>query len=310
MLFLWKRCYYTNFYKSKKYSSLPDYLHARSLAAAMDTRNFLGRAALCTLQNQRGSLTIEAALVLPIFVFLCFCLLFFIQIFSLHGEIQGSLYQAAREVSETMPLLQGEEGTAVPGGQAGLNVLGTVTARQKVLEYAKEEIEQNHCLQGGSNGLQFVWSTVRDDMVDMVVSYKVKLPYAFGIQAAFPITQRCRIRAWTGISGKSRGDNAEEMVYITDSGTVYHRTAECTHLRLKIRLIDTQELDDSRNDNGGKYKPCEKCAKKGVVGNRIYVTSEGDRYHITISCSGLKRSVRQIARSKVSGRGACTRCYN
>ena len=42
----------------------------------------------------------------------------------------------------------------------------------------------------------------------------------------------------------------------------------------------------------------------------LYVTSDGDRYHNSLACPGLKRSVRSIPKSEALGKGLrpCGRC--
>ncbi len=270
----------------------------------MHTRrsNSFGRAALFTFPSQKGSLTLEAAIALPFFIFVCIAFVFFCQFFYLHCEIQGSLFQAARYISGNVLYTQ----TAVDNNL--LDAVCVATARQKVSEYSKDALEQCVCLDGGFDGLQFVYSTVSQDYVDLVVNYRVKLPYAFGFDATFPVVQRCRIRAWTGESGITQREKANEMVYITEHGTVYHRTKDCTHLKLTIRQVQTDWLSSCRNQNGGKYKACEKCAKEGAKTEHVYITTEGDRYHNTVNCSGLKRSVQQIPMSEIQGKSACARC--
>ena len=75
---------------------------------------------------------------------------------------------------------------------------------------------------------------------------------------------------------------------------------------LRITLAGKDEVSSLRNASGGKYSPCEKCGGDGSV--IVYVTNEGDRYHNTIECSGLKRSVRCVPLSEAGGRSPCSRC--
>ena len=80
----------------------------------------------------------------------------------------------------------------------------------------------------------------------------------------------------------------------------------CTHLTLSITLAGRDEVEGLRNASGGRYSPCEKCGGDGS--GIVYVTNEGDRYHNTIECSGLKRTVRCVPLSEAGGRSPCSRC--
>ena len=104
----------------------------------------------------------------------------------------------------------------------------------------------------------------------------------------------------------------ERIVYITETGRVYHLTAECTYLKLSISQIQYSDLQEKRNESGGKYKPCERCGadKEREDNMTVWITSYGDRYHTSLSCSGLKRHIREIPLSETGGRSPCGKCAN
>lgn len=262
-MFFLRKSILQNYILSKKISSsLPFNQKKCSLSAARNVHASLGRAALCISGNMKGSLTVEAAMTLPVFLFLCIGLVFFMEIFALHSDIQGSLYRAAREIAQEMSVLK--EGEKLMETESALRAYCVVSARQKVLQYSKDELENNNCLSCGSNGLVFAFLNVDDDMVDVIVKYYVKIPYFSGFDVTFPIVQRCRIRGWTGISKLEEATAEKIKVYIAENGTVYHKSGECTYLKLTIRLVNKEELKDSRNNSGGKYYPCSKCAPNGL----------------------------------------------
>jgi hypothetical protein len=134
----------------------------------------------------------------------------------------------------------------------------------------------------------------------------------FGDSAAAAVC-RGRVRAWTGKSGDSAGEgevsgNGRKLVYVTEHGEVYHTTSRCSYLDLTIRQVPESGVALLRNAGGGKYHPCEKCVGAGGKNPYLYVTEQGEKYHNTLECSGLKRSVRLEELSGLEGMTECSRC--
>ena len=149
----------------------------------------------------------------------------------------------------------------------------------------------------------------RDDMVQLVHPERISPVVPVLGYPGTTIVSCCYMRAWTGYDVERRaegGDGEETWVYITDGGSAYHMARNCTHLTLSITLAGKDELEGLRNESGGRYSPCEKCGGDGS--GIVYITREGDRYHNTIECSGLKRSVRCVPLSEAGGRSPCSRC--
>ena len=102
------------------------------------------------------------------------------------------------------------------------------------------------------------------------------------------------------------GKEEDETVYVTETGLVYHKDYHCTYLDLSIRMVQGKEISGLRNESGGRYYACEHCGGKG--GGSAYITDYGDRYHSSLSCSSLKRTVYAVPLSEVIGKGACSKC--
>lgn len=109
-----------------------------------------------------------------------------------------------------------------------------------------------------------------------------------------------------GLNGK-RNPITEEYVYVTEDSEVYHRDRECSHIRLHIREIQAGELNKMRNNYGEKYSCCELCSNT-PIGNTLFITEDGNKYHKGKSCSGLKRTVIAILISEIGNRRPCSRC--
>ena len=53
---------------------------------------------------------------------------------------------------------------------------------------------------------------------------------------------------WTGDADPNCGGN-EDYVYVTEHGTVYHRSRECNYLDLTIRAVNYADVGNKRNKN-------------------------------------------------------------
>ncbi|QHQ60244.1 hypothetical protein Ana3638_05170 [Anaerocolumna sedimenticola] len=154
-----------------------------------------------------------------------------------------------------------------------------------------------------------------DDTIDIILSYNIKLPLLFISIKDIPVIQRVRMRGWNGhevaVKNTPPADSDkgnEKMVYITETGTVYHLFKDCTYLDLSIHEVDFEQIDILRNNSGGKYKKCSICGGKSIGVTSVYITDSGDRYHNDLNCSGLKRTIITIPISETGNRSLCTRC--
>ncbi|MCD8023090.1 MAG: pilus assembly protein, partial [Lachnospiraceae bacterium] len=142
---------------------------------------------------------------------------------------------------------------------------------------------------------------------------QLKAPFCvYNLTGTFLI-QRYRVRAGVGRRWEEDAETEEQeteedvWVYVTATGTVYHTTTECSYLKLSIFTIDIDSLSTLRNNSGEIYHACELCGAS--AGNIVYATTEGNRYHSSLSCSGLKRTVTQVKLSEVSeDMHACSKC--
>lgn len=145
------------------------------------------------------------------------------------------------------------------------------------------------------------------------VSMTINIP---GLSRRMTAVRSIRYRAFSGHEVKSllveetvseEEENTDRKVYITDTGTVYHLSSSCSSLRLSISAIDSEELSTKRNLGGAKYYACEYCTS-GRMPELLYITEDGTRYHYSLSCRALKRTITEISLSEAGARRACKRC--
>ena len=142
------------------------------------------------------------------------------------------------------------------------------------------------------------------DIIDLVQRYRIDVPFDL-LDTYDPYAVcRVRVRAFTGFNNEKRGrgddNDAEEMVYVTEYGTVYHRSLSCSHLNFNIRSVDYKNVSKERSNDGSKYHPCEYCMSHGATPRTVYITDDGTRYHSTLSCGALKRTIHEVPLSETS----------
>ena len=253
-----------------------------------------GRVSFCT-SFFRGSFTVEAALIVPVFFMAMIILLNLTDLIRIQSSVTLSLNESAKNlgmygytserVAEHSPVKVWETGACIAYAQARLPTLDRVRI-----------------------------SLLRSSYVNHTVDLQAKVTYQFPVRIA-GIKQtsffcRARVHAWTGYRESEEGgwDGSEEkMVYLTERQTVYHTHGDCSHLQISIQCTTRKGIASRRNANGGKYTPCPHC-KPDYHDRALYFTSYGDRYHCDVQCQSLKRTGRLVPESAVSGLKECSRC--
>lgn len=271
------------------------------------------------LGETRAGMTVEASIVLPLFLFFFLNLGCAIEMIRLHGNLQLALWQAGNKLALYGYVL--DSGEQPQGGTEddwwrGLSgiTLSAAYVRGQIIDSAGKEYLNQSPLKNGINSLQFWESEMfgAEDEIDIIVTYSVS-PWSSLIGfSSFRMANRYYSHIWNGYEVQGGGNESPgniQTVYVTETGRVYHKTQECTHLRLSTQLVSAAEIDQLRNQGGGRYYPCIRCAG-GNVPMQLYITLEGDRYHFTRDCSGLKRTVTAMAleSAEQSGYAPCSRC--
>ncbi len=279
---------------------------------------------------QKASLSVEAAFVLPIFLYFMIAFLYYIQLFTVQEQIQAAITKMGLNLSKTAYVFQDFPSIedivsfdfSIFGKEydLGLDELADhITSDGILKQYAKKyldtaEINQS-CIKGGFDGISFYGSSLLggSDIIDIVVSYKVEIPVKIFIIKEMNMIQRVRLRGWTGYkvaaAYQTQEENKATIVYVTNTGSVYHKTNNCSHIKLSVKAVSGIPTG-LRNDSGAKYYPCEACCDANLIRlATYYITSDGTRYHSIRECSKIKRSVRELKITEVGTRTPCKRCY-
>lgn len=119
----------------------------------------------------------------------------------------------------------------------------------------------------------------------------------------------CVMHKWTGYDlGEETPlqQESEEMVYITGNGEAYHLSRGCSYLNPAVEMYTLQQAKSQKNAGGSRYTECTVCGSSAYV----YLTKDGERWHASITCSGLKRTVDLVTKKEAieQGRHVCSRC--
>lgn len=245
--------------------------------------------------RQSGSFTLEAALIMPLFVFAAAVVLGLFSVMLVQIQITGGLQYASRMIAVSC---QDDE-------EDIHNLLYLAEGRILFQSYLKEHGCRSDIIQGGMAGISMLESDFSGDYVTLRASYQVNLPVSFWNIRQLPVRQSVKSKKWTGAD--PAGASAEDgYVYVTSTGNAYHSSASCHYLDLSIRSVSIVQIAVLRNRSGGIYYPCS-CYRPGMPS--VYITDYGTKYHSDLGCSDLKRTVYKVKLEDAGSRHPCMKCY-
>ncbi len=251
---------------------------------------------------QRGSMTVEASVVLPLFLIFFMALGSAMEMIRFHANLEFALWDIGNRMSVYGHTL------SVPEEETLWSEVGDIAL---TYTYVKKEIE-NYLgkayldaspIVGGAEGLHFLESEIwnNGETFEVIVTYRVAPFGEIAGVKGFRMANKYYGHFWNGYRIPT------DVLYIAENGVVYHKDAMCTHLFLSVRQVTLPEAYTARNRNGEKYRLCELC-EKTAPGNWVYITEEGSKIHYKRYCSGLKRTVFEVSVDEVEGYRPCTRC--
>lgn len=247
-----------------------------------------------SVPGPRANVTIEAAFAIPFFLFGILCLIYLMEIQAIRGSIHTAALNAAKSAAE--------EAAETP-------VLNTAYIESDIINLIGPERLERSIVEGGMTGIRCTKSYLSPLTGEIQISleYRMRLPFSSFGNPSVKYTEEIKVKGWTGYEKGAADTEEDTIVYITDTGTVYHEDYQCSYLQLSIKLVSYDSLSELRNKSGGKYHRCEKCVH-GEPPAGVYITEDGNKYHSSVNCSGLKRTVRAVKKSEVGGRTGCSRC--
>lgn len=250
---------------------------------------FRRRLSQSTSNKNKGSITLESALVIPIVVLGLLGILNLSKYFIAVESVNKNLHETARQLARTC---QTQEDLEKCDLSLANDCFGKLFCNEN----------SDNCIQNIRVSKTDVDSRNNDICIQVSGQYNVFIPLVGNIK--FPIKGSVKEKAYTGLNSVEISQN-EIYVYITENQSVYHTRLNCSHLQLSIKAISKGEFY-SRYAN--KYNLCRKCRKIKCKEDKIYITQYGNKYHFSINCSGLKRTIKKVKLSEVGEKRKCKRC--
>lgn len=279
-------------------------------------KSALEKRVLSFTSAMRASMSLEAACALSLFLLFMISLLAPMKVMDIHRQMQAALESAGEDAARyayvTYRIDHGEE-VALEDQSWKQEYMQKFAVKTAVLAGISNDLSRR-CAGYPVENLNMAGSQVMNgnDDIDLVVHYKVRLPFSiFGLKS-IPQMCRCKRRAWIGREGgKGEGDGAEgdagETVYIGKNATRYHRNRFCHYLYNDLKTVTKAEIGDLRNVGGGIYHACSVCGNLDGE-NTVYIMPSGDKYHTDPNCRSIIAYVQEIKLSEVEHLGGCFYC--
>lgn len=267
-----------------------------------------------------GSVTLEAAIVLPTFLLAVVSLYGFFTLFNYQNILQNSVNNTAKsiarysyvmdrigEIEESKELIENLN----MDNDILTNGINTGYAWNKILTKEVKGYTEKSNILGGVSGLNIVSSKVGDESGYNKINIVYQMSFnILGIKKYnIRLSNYCYFRAWIGESIAEKADKNNKIVYITKTGKVYHLSQYCTYIEINLRKVRYGDIYLERNIKGNKYKKCNKCISRNLGEDEyVYVTMKGLKYHISKNCQSIMRDAIPIDISKIGSRELCSRC--
>ena len=153
-----------------------------------------------------GSMSIEAAIAVPLLLFACVAFLSLISVVAEREKVQHILADTARKL-------------AIEAG-----------SDQENIDYGDSPIDAE--------------IRMDNEWIHLKKEYSVELFQGLIPLPPVHLTCMASARAWTGGTQDEYGNRMEDsegIVYITDYGRVYHENRMCSHIYLKVHMADREE---------------------------------------------------------------------
>lgn len=255
--------------------------------------------------NLKAGISVEAALVMPLFIFFVLNLFSIMEMLRFHGNMAWALNEVGGKLAIYGYVAEQIEEEWKPGLPENV-AISYLYIREEIADLLGKEYMQSAPLSEGEKGILFTEAKIlEDDLIELTLTYQMKMPFLPKRLFETRVFHFYKARVWTGYDVAAEDD---DMVYVTKNGEAYHVNETCKSLNIQKRQVHIAELETLRNESREIYDACSYCCTRGT--EYVWITEEGRKYHETEECSALKRSVIRISssRAKEEGYKLCNWC--
>ena len=273
-----------------------------------------------SLSRTPAAMTLEAAMALPLFIFMMYLLLFPLKVMEAERKLQNTMETVGKRLA-SLEYVESVSNSFIDGSSYGDFIH---SAADGIEEGAGLAVILFRASEGPFRNAVFSSDTAvfsKEDGADQNMFYaelEYELDLPFSVFCIIPVRKSLVVsrRAWTGSAGgrgKSKYDadaeteeEEDRIVYLGKTSTVYHEDPNCHYLSNVLYTADASAMGGLRNDSGGKYHACPSC-KPGKSGT-VYYFSSGTAYHSSESCKAITSYSRAVHLSEVGDMRACSYC--
>ena len=249
----------------------------------------------------KGSMTVEASLLLPICIICFLNLAGILELLRFHGRMSTALWSLGNQMTVWGRSVQ-ENVEELPDWS-----ISYLLVNERLKSLLGKEYLESAPLEYGAEGLNYLRSdyVTEEECLDIVVTYQIKPIIAIGPFSNRRMCNRYFARCWTGYDVTEQ--KIHKYVYMVPKGEVWHADQECSYLYHVIDTIPREKITATKNADGEYYTLCKNCEDEDS-GAWVYVTEEGEKYHLIRNCTAIYKNIQTVQWYEGFPYRACSRC--
>ncbi len=265
----------------------------------------------------RASYTVEASIVLPLFICVMAMCIFFSQMIAAQWGVSHALEETVKEAARIPDdVIPGSSGTGAGGAESA----GESISVSDILSYGafvftcNEKIKDTGVptdfITGGIIGLNYSETEIGQWEIKGKVTYHMKLPLPLIGRHSAKFTAASTSRRWVGWNPAEGAAEDGTYVYVTPTGHAYHNNIHCVYLDPHMYAVSSSAVASERNAGGAIYYACSVCHPDLSSVGSVYISDYGTVYHSTLTCTTLKRTIQRVTMEEAveDGYHACPKC--